>query len=367
MPTTPSHVAQRVDFSEVRYANCWEDADILCDALAPSEGKRVLSIGSAGDNALALLAGGAEVVAADLSPAQLACIELRRAAFAQLDYEPLLRFLGVRASDDRLAVYDAIRTALPPDDRAYWDANRDVIQRGVIHGGKFERYFHLFRRRVLPCVHSRRRVEDLVQPRDQAAREEFYNAKWDTWRWRAVFKIFFSRFVMGRLGRDPEFFRYVEGSVGDRILDRARYALTKLATHDNPYLDYILFGGFRDSVPPYLRSENYERIRGGLDRLTLFRGTVEEAAEALGDGGFDGYNLSDIFEYLSPGQCESVYRALLGRARPGARFAYWNMLAPRQRPDALAGSLQPLDELAAELFARDKAFFYSRFIVEEAT
>jgi hypothetical protein len=27
--------------------------------------------------------------------------------------------------------------------------------------------------------------------------------------------------------------------------------------------------------------------------------------------------------------------------------------------------LRPLDELARELFAHDKAFFYSRFVVEE--
>ncbi len=49
----------------------------------------------------------------------------------------------------------------------------------------------------------------------------------------------------------------------------------------------------------------------------------------------------------------------------GARFAYWNMLAPRSRPEALAGRLRPLDVLASELFAKDRAFFYSRFVVEE--
>jgi S-adenosylmethionine-diacylglycerol 3-amino-3-carboxypropyl transferase len=51
--------------------------------------------------------------------------------------------------------------------------------------------------------------------------------------------------------------------------------------------------------------------------------------------------------------------------RPGARFAYWNMLAPRSRPETLASRVRPLDELAKQLFAQDKAWFYSRFIVEE--
>ncbi|MFN5709269.1 MAG: DUF3419 family protein, partial [Planctomycetota bacterium] len=74
----------------IRYANCWEDAEILCLALDPRPGMRILSVGSAGDNSLALLAEGAEVVVGDLSPAQLAAIEIRKVAFARLEYEELL-------------------------------------------------------------------------------------------------------------------------------------------------------------------------------------------------------------------------------------------------------------------------------------
>ena len=41
------------------------------------------------------------------------------------------------------------------------------------------------------------------------------------------------------------------------------------------------------------------------------------------------------------------------------------MLVPRSRPESLAARLRPLTELATMLFGRDKAFFYSRFVVEE--
>jgi S-adenosylmethionine-diacylglycerol 3-amino-3-carboxypropyl transferase len=41
------------------------------------------------------------------------------------------------------------------------------------------------------------------------------------------------------------------------------------------------------------------------------------------------------------------------------------MLTPRSRPERLADRLEPLPELAERLFRADKAFFYSRFIVEE--
>ena len=107
------------------------------------------------------------------------------------------------------------------------------------------------------------------------------------------------------------------------------------------------------------------KLREGLDRLTLFEGPIQEAAKQYGEQGFDGFNLSDIFEYLDEGICLDVYRQLLNVARPRARFAYWNMLVPRRVPQELADQVVFLEELSVELFLRDKAWFYSKFIVEE--
>ena len=72
---------------------------------------------------------------------------------------------------------------------------------------------------------------------------------------------------MGRLGRDPSFFRYVEGSVADRILARTRHALTKLNPAENPYLQWILTGHHTTALPYALRPENFEAIRANLHRL----------------------------------------------------------------------------------------------------
>jgi S-adenosylmethionine-diacylglycerol 3-amino-3-carboxypropyl transferase len=364
-PDVSSRVAGRVGFNRIRYANCWEDSALLVAALQPAPGRRILSIASAGDNSLHLLAHGAEVVAADLSSAQLACVELRVAAIRQLGDHDALAFLGFYpADDDRFAVYVRIREGMSDTSRAFWDANRKLLLAGAIHGGRFEAYFRDFRTRVLPLVHSRRNIDALLRPRDAAARELFYERVWNTLRWRLLFRVFFSRFVMGRLGRDPEFFRYVEGSVADRILERTRYALTVLETHGNPYLRYVLTGGFKDAMPDWTRPEMLAGIRRHADRLTLVHGGIEAAAAAAVEG-FDGFNLSDIFEYMSEADCVELYGLLLQRARPGARFAYWNMLAPRRCPDAYRARVSPLTGLAGQLFARDRAFFYSAFHVDE--
>ena len=45
--------------------------------------------------------------------------------------------------------------------------------------------------------------------------------------------------------------------------------------------------------------------------------------------------------------------------------AYWNMLAPRRCPAALEDQVHYLDEISRRLFAADRAFFYSDFVVEQ--
>jgi S-adenosylmethionine-diacylglycerol 3-amino-3-carboxypropyl transferase len=79
----------------------------------------------------------------------------------------------------------------------------------------------------------------------------------------------------------------------------------------------------------------------------------------------DRYNLSDIFEYMSPEAAAASLSTLAEAGRGGGRLAYWNMLAPRSRPEALVARLRPRPDVSQPLHEMDKAFFYSAFVVEE--
>lgn len=354
------------DFSAIWYAQCWEDADILLQGLDVRPGDSCLSIASAGDNSFAMLARGAgRVIALDLNPSQLACVELRAAAYRELAHQELLELIGSRPSARRGELYRRCRPLLTAETRSFWDTQACEIENGIGGAGKFERYFALFRERVMPLVHSRGAIDALLAGGDAARRETFYRDSWETWRWRLLFGIFFSRFVMGRLGRDPSFFRYVQGSVADRILARTRHALTALDPADNPYLQWILTGRHTTALPFSLRPENFHAIREGLDRLEWHCLPLEEFLAREGAGAVDRFNLSDIFEYMSEENYHRLLERLVESGRSGGRLAYWNMLAPRSRPASMSGSLRALSDEAARLFRQDKAFFYSAFVVEE--
>jgi len=360
-------VAQAADLSRVLYAQCWEDADILLEALAVRPGDVCVSIASAGDNTLSLLTRDpARVIAVDMSPAQLACLALRVAAFRSLEHRELLELIGSRPSERRAALYARCREALEPAARAFWDARPADVAAGVGGVGKFERYLGLFRERVLPLVHPRSRWDRLLQGGTPEQRAAFYDGEWNTWRWRLLFRVFFSRFLMARLGRDPSFFRYAEGTVAARILERVRYALTTLDPAQNPYLAWILTGRHAQALPHALREEHFAPIRANLGRLEVSCTTLEDYLERNPGLRVDRWNLSDIFEYLPAPASDALFARIAEHTPAGGRLACWNLFAPRSRPAALAGRLEPLDDLAAALFARDQAFFYQRFVVEEA-
>ena len=208
-----------VDFSFIRYANVWEDADNLLQALAVPEGGRIFSIASGGDNALALLLKNPrQLVVADVSHVQLYVTELKIRAIEQLCHAETLAFLGFRESGDRINCLSRIKPFLTLPCAAYFTANSDLIRDGIIHAGKFERYFSLFRRYVLPLTQPEKNIEGLLRLKSPAEQRRFYAQYWDNWRWRLLFKVFFSRFVMGRLGRDPKF--YAQAGIWHRQVAR---------------------------------------------------------------------------------------------------------------------------------------------------
>jgi S-adenosylmethionine-diacylglycerol 3-amino-3-carboxypropyl transferase len=358
-----SEAAARADFSDIRYAQCWEDADVLLEGLEPGPGKNCLSIASAGDNTLALLARGpARVLAVDLSAAQIACVELRVAAYRTLQHSELLALMGSMVYPARKKLYEACRPRLSASAVRFWDQRGALIEQGIGSCGKFERYFRIFRRCIVPLIHTKTIVGLLMQEKSREQRIEFYEREWDNLRWKTMFRFFFSRQVMGGLGRDPEFFRYVKGSVADRILERIRYGFTELAPAESPYVQWIMTGQHNGVLPFALREENFEAIRRNLDVLELRCCALEDGL--MDEGEFDCFNLSDVFEYMSPDAYESLLRRIIVSSRPGARLLYWNMLAPRSRPESLASRLESLTELSESLFARDKACFYSALVVE---
>ncbi|MCO4744051.1 MAG: DUF3419 family protein [Proteobacteria bacterium] len=356
--------ARDVLATRLSYAQCWEDGERVIDALDPA-GKTLCSIASGGDNTLGLLAAGAErIIALDLSIPQLAVTELKLKA-SVMDPSEYRVLLGVDPGDS-LALYARIRTDLSASSRGWLDAHPELLEASLVRAGRFESYLNLFRTRILPLVHGRRAIGKWFELDTREGRAEYYRETWNRRRWRAMFRVFFSQRVLAARGRSPEHFRYVDGPVSEAFLARTQHALVDLEPAQNPYLQWMLLGRWLPgSEPRYLSEDGQAVIAERRDAVELIEAPLGVALESVEDGSLDGFNLSNVFEYLPEDIVLELLREAARTGRPGSRLAYFNLLVPRSRPDELADRLQPLTELAERLHREDRAFVYSAMRVEE--
>lgn len=355
---------ERVDFEIIRYANCWEDADILLKGLSPIAGSKILSVGSAGDNSFSLLITNPEiVVAVDVNKTQLYLIELKKICFKKLTYEELLSFLGFLPSDKRAEVFTSLKNELSPEARSYWEKNILSIKAGIIYQGKFENYFKMFSSKILPWIHSKKTVEELFRTKTQSEQEIFYTEKWNSWRWRLLFKIFFSKYVMGKFGRDPEFLKEVKVTVSEYIYCKAAWHLQRKDAQRNFILHFNLTGNFGKLLPNYLQKENYEIIKSNIDCLRIKEGYAQAAISEYGK--FNYMNLSNIFEYMDSTIFKQTAESLILGTEKDGKLAYWNLMVPRRISELFPEKADYQKELSHELTAIDKGFFYNQFIVDK--
>lgn len=361
-----TEIAERADFARIRYAQCWEDADVLLEALQVCRTDTCLSVASAGDNTMALVGAGAKrVIAADLSAAQIACLELRVAAYRNLKHREFLELLGQNPSTRRLHLYQRCRVDLSSAVYRFWDEHQHLIQQGIGHCGKFERFLTLFRRFLLPLVHRRRKIERLFEMSTAQERNDFYEREWNTYRWTLLCRLLFGNVALGHLGRDPTFTRFADEPVAHSLRRRIPNALIRLEPQKNPYLQWILAGRYVSALPYALRPENFDRIRQNLDSLEWYCASVEDVVSKLPDGVLHCCNLSNIFEYVSPESYRHMLDEIIRVSAPGCRLVYWNVVVTRHCPPILSDRLRQRRDLAVKLHRKDKAFFYRDLVIEE--
>ena len=354
----------------IAYSQCWEDPETGRKALRINSGDDVLVITSGGCNALSFsLESPRSIIAVDVSPAQNYLLELKIAAIRQLNYGPFIQLLGVKPCGERWLLYSRLRDSLSLAAREFWDLRQDDIEKGVIHAGRFERYFRLFRERVLPFMHPRRRVSQFLSIDDLKEQRRFYDRHWDNRRWRLLFRVFFGRTVM-RLagGRYPGFLKYAaDTDLGAHYLERARHAFREIPIGNNYFLEYILTGRYDRTycMPPYLIEDNFGRLKVSIDRIHIETASLEALLSALPEDSVSKFYLSDIFERMSPEDVAIVFQELVRTARPGARLCYYNNLVTRHHPAEFDRVLATDVELGWQLHNADRSFFYGGVVIEE--
>lgn len=352
---------------KIAYSQSWEDPHTVREALRITPDDDVLMVTSGGCNVLALLLDQPRsITAVDINPAQNYLLQLKLGAVLGLSHDDLLTFVGARQSGDRGALYHRIRKHLSGVAQRYWDLRQDDIEQGVIHTGRFERYLNLFRRLVLPLIHPKERIEELIRPKSLDDQRFFYDREWDTFRWRTLFRLFFSRQLLSRFGRYQGAFQYVDlPDVSAYYLKRARHAMREIPVASNYFLQYMAIGKYKTAAPPYLDAQYLEALRFHAQRIRIVTADLRSFLKTAPSGAFSKFYLSDVFEFFSTEDYETAFSDVVRVARPGARLCYYNNLVVRSHPKSLAPLIQSEDDLAQHLYWQDRSFVYRSVVVEK--
>ena len=216
---------------------------------------------------------------------------------------------------------------------------------------------------------ARRVIDQFFEEDDPRVRAELFHARWDNLGWKILTKVLLSRTTMTLLF-DGAFFRYVDGdfSFGRHFARRVERALTELSPKDNPYLAYILLGRYysEQHLPPYLRPENHEAIRSGIDRIEVHTASCDSYFRTLPDSTISHFNFTNIFEWIPPEGFEALLRETWRVAKEGATLTYRNLLVHRERPEGMSHLFASRRDLALSLHDRDRSFIYRNYVVEQA-
>lgn len=329
-----SAVDDRLYFAQVR-----EDPRLEIEALDAGPNDSIVVVGSGGCTALSLLATGAgHVTAVDLNRGQNHLIELKFTAVTMLPRADALGFLGAVdwPARERVDQYAALREQLSWRGRTYWDARLPLVEGGVLHAGVTERFIRILVRALRLFVHPRSRVERMLACDTIDEQRALFSSEWNTARWRAFFRVLLNRGVFRR-AYDPAFFAHLEQpSFAEHFRQSVEHALTELPVRDNYFLHHMLAGSYpvdvAEGLPPYLAESTYAELARSTDRLTLVSGSVTDYLRILPAESVSGFALSNICEWLTPNEIESLFAELARTAVFGATLCFRNFVGWTEVP-----------------------------------
>jgi S-adenosylmethionine-diacylglycerol 3-amino-3-carboxypropyl transferase len=304
-----------------------------------------------------LLADVAEVVSVDLSPYQTALLELKAAAAQTLSHGELWELLGLAPSSRRAALYARARSALSPDAARYWDVRASEIEAGITLLGRNDRLLHWIGQ-AITALQGRRRIDRLLSCRSLHEQRAFVSGDWNTRRWRAMLGALLHHSVLRRLLSselaDP----------GACIRAEIDHVMRDVPIADNFYLFYLLRQRYpsSDVCPAWLMASHHAQVAARVARLTPRTEPLDAYLASPDAGTFDGFYLSNIFDWMTPAERERLVAQICSAARPGARLCYWTNLLNHPWEPGVPG-VQLDRATAASIMAHHRAPGYSACVV----
>lgn len=325
-------------------------------------GGRVLSIASAGDMALSLLALGAdEVLAVDIEVSQLHLARLKLAAVLGLDRVEAIRFLGFLPAtvEERRRWLAQLMDRLPPTTQEFWRERTPAALHGPIWAGRYERHLGRLRAALWPLA---RRFRELTECRTLAEQKALFDRRFDRPLLRAAFRLAFARRIYAGGGIDHRGLRHHDPStsLGPQFFERFRALCVESPARDNPLLQLHLLGRVRnpDVVPEYLTEQGARVLRERSDAISFVHASILDVLASVEVGRLDRFHLSNIPDWLDASAFDRVLALIAAKAARPGRLVWRYLHRDHPVPPAYRPSIHPDGALGRTLAAQDRFPLY---------
>ena len=363
---TPS--LDRARERRLHFTETWEDPRCDARALQLVAGDDLLTITAGGCTALSLLTEvPVTATSIDYNPVQTHLLELKVAALRTFSSTEVERFL--RVGENAPSLYAAVREALSPAAREFWDSALPSTPWGLASTGVGTRTFYEIGRR-LRKLYPREIFDEIFACRTVDEQRACFEKRFPHRTLRLVTGLLgplLSNAWGRRLLFPADYFPHAtERNIPAYLWGRIEHGLTEIPVRDNYFLSRILFEeelGVEAGRPPYLLDARLATLRENLARLQLVSSPIELHLRRLERDSLDKFQLSNVFEWMPAELVPAVFREIIRTARPGARVVFRNLFTDRTIPACLEDQLRVDTALSEELWKSDRSFIYSRCCV----
>ncbi len=315
------------------YNACWEDPRLDRQLLNLDGDSEVVVITSAGCNALDYLLDGPKAIyAVDVNFRQNALLDLKLAFFKYRPFVELYAFFGIGHSPTYRETYRALRDALSPLSRAFWDRKINYFSgRGsrpsFYWRGAAGDFAWLLRHLVVGQGQKAALVKNLLNAQSLAEQRHYYAQLEGQLFTRLIAWLLRQPATMALIGVPRAQVRLLDrhyaGRLDGFVRDKLRQVMTELPIQDNYFWRVYLTGSYTPACcPNYLKPENFALLHTTVDRVSTHTCTLTEFLRRR-PGCYSHFVLLDHQDWLAWHQPEVLaeeWQVIFANSRPGTKI-----------------------------------------------
>jgi S-adenosylmethionine-diacylglycerol 3-amino-3-carboxypropyl transferase len=365
-------------FSNLVYAQIWEDPVVDLEALKLQPDSHAVTIASGGCNILNYLtADPARISGVDLNEAHVALNRLKLIAVERLpDHRSFQQFFLGAADADNTRLFDRFLAChVDAETKRHWNS-RDRLGRRRITA--FSRHFYRtgLLGRFIGVAHAVARLHG-VDPRQMSgmttleAQVQFFDTKlaplFDRWFVRRALDSPVSLYGLGIPPAQYTELRANSQRMSDVVRERLRKLCCDFDMQDNYFAWQAFNRGYTSSgpLPLYLQEEQFKAIRTKVARVKIQRISFTDYLAQQPSHSLDRYVLLDAQDWMNAHDLTQLWQEITRTARPDARVIFRTAgeksILTDRLPHDLLRQWNYQERQSQDLHRRDRSAIYGGF------